>query len=273
MLRGVIGDIVDETADSRRNGQAVDEMAKKLVVVVSFVVWVLIDFAKAHQLQLLCAPALGAVEFGGPPGDNFDLSSAKQAAEINVTGAMHYARGMRGIHMSLCSLAWLIGPAWFVAAAVAMGLVQVATNFSQNTSKLLIGSEMSTDRLTSTGQYAFATRLSDELPQRQRLLGRNSEEWSLAPGETSLAERHSGSKPTSGGVHAGVAAGGTCSSTNSGLPSAVKLPSPHATRTSSGRSSSVCSNGGSSNARWPDHELVTGSPRASSPVPKDPMAC
>ena len=149
------------------------------MVIASFVVWVLIDFLKAHQLMVIASPVLGAIE--PPPkaaGAQYDASSAKQAAEITIVASERFLRGMRGIHMTLCSLAWLLSPWWFAAASIGMCASQLHTAFSSAARSLIIGDTVG--MAAATAKHAFNTEVREGYSQRQRLLGRSDSVMNLS---------------------------------------------------------------------------------------------
>ena len=80
----------------------------KLMVVVALLSNALLKFIWSHRLFGYCAIMMAAV-----PNDHLDPSAApraRQSAEINITAARSFNRGLNSVYFALASLGWLIGP-------------------------------------------------------------------------------------------------------------------------------------------------------------------
>ncbi len=79
----------------------------KVIVVLLFVANAFLKFIWSHRLFGYCAVLMASV-----PNDASEQAyhRAAQAAEINVTGARSYNRGLRSVYFALAALGWLLGP-------------------------------------------------------------------------------------------------------------------------------------------------------------------
>jgi uncharacterized membrane protein len=80
----------------------------KVLLVLAFIANALLKFVWAHRLFGYCAILMAAV-----PNDVADplvYHRAAQAAEVNITAAHAFNRGMRSIYYALGALGWLLGP-------------------------------------------------------------------------------------------------------------------------------------------------------------------
>lgn len=82
----------------------------------------MLKFIWSHRLFGYCAVVMGAVpnEVTHPK----TAARAAKAAEINITAALNFNRGMRGLYFALAALAWLLGPgALLVATALTLSML------------------------------------------------------------------------------------------------------------------------------------------------------
>lgn len=79
----------------------------KLIVILLFVTNAFLKFVWSHRLFGYCAVMLGAIP--NDPEDPLALVRAEQAAELNVSAARAFNRGLRSIYFALGALAWLLG--------------------------------------------------------------------------------------------------------------------------------------------------------------------
>ena len=88
----------------------------KIIVVLAFLANALLKFVWAHRLFGYCSIMMAAV-----PNDLDDphvYHRAAQAAEVNITAARSFNRGLRAIYFALGALVWLAGPWALIAATV-----------------------------------------------------------------------------------------------------------------------------------------------------------
>lgn len=79
----------------------------KVIVVLLFVANAFLKFIWSHRLFGYCAVLMASVPNEATPAA---YHRAAQAAEINVTGARSYNRGLRSVYFALAALGWLLGP-------------------------------------------------------------------------------------------------------------------------------------------------------------------
>lgn len=108
----------------------------KILVVLAFVANALLKFVWAHRLFGYCAVLMAAVP--NDPDDPVAYHRAAQAAEVNITAARGFNRGIRIIHFALAALAWLLGP-WALLAATALTVgVLVRREFASHSRQVIL---------------------------------------------------------------------------------------------------------------------------------------
>ena len=108
----------------------------RLVLVIGFVANALLKFVWAHRLFGYCAILMAAV-----PNDIADpLAShrAAQAADINITAARSFNRGLHSIYFALGSVAWLLGPWPLVAAAILTSGMLIRREFASHSREVML---------------------------------------------------------------------------------------------------------------------------------------
>jgi uncharacterized membrane protein len=94
----------------------------RLILVMLFVADALLKFVWAHRLFGYCAVLMASVP--NDPADPQAYPRAAQAAEVNITAARNFNRGLRAIYFALAALAWLLGPVPMAAAtAICAGVI------------------------------------------------------------------------------------------------------------------------------------------------------
>ena len=89
----------------------------KILFSLSFAANAFLKFVWAHRLFGYCSIMMAAVP--NDPDDPEGLPRAAQAAEVNITAARNYNRGLRSVYFALGSLGWLLGAeALLIATAV-----------------------------------------------------------------------------------------------------------------------------------------------------------
>jgi uncharacterized membrane protein len=84
------------------------DVAIKMLPVIAFLANALLKFVWAHRLFGYCSILMAAVP--NDPGDPLSFHRAGQAAEINITAAKSFNRGLRSIYYALAAIGWLLGP-------------------------------------------------------------------------------------------------------------------------------------------------------------------
>ncbi len=107
----LVPDISDTTAKYLVTGtaaQAFTTVALVMLPVLGFLANALLKFVWAHRLFGYCSILMAAVP--NDPADPIAFHRAGQAAEINITAAKSFNRGLRSIYFALAALGWLLGP-------------------------------------------------------------------------------------------------------------------------------------------------------------------
>ena len=108
----------------------------KLIVVIGLLANALLKFVWSHRLFGYCAIMMAAV-----PNDYNDAMAApraRQAAEINITAAKSFNRGLNSIYFALAGLAWLIGPWALMAATVLTAGVLMRREFASQSRAVIM---------------------------------------------------------------------------------------------------------------------------------------
>ena len=88
----------------------------RVLLVIAFLSNALLKFIWAHRLFGYCAILMAAVP--NDPDDPIAAHRAGQAAEINITAAKSFNRGLRSIYFALGALGWLLGPYALIATTL-----------------------------------------------------------------------------------------------------------------------------------------------------------
>ncbi len=79
----------------------------KLVVVILLLVNAFLKFVWSHRLFGYCAVMMAAIP--NDPSDPTAAPRATKAADLNISGARSYNRGLRSIYFAMAATAWLLG--------------------------------------------------------------------------------------------------------------------------------------------------------------------
>ena len=112
----------------------------KLVVLALFLTNSFLKFVWANRLFGYAAVVMAAV-----PNDVSDPrceARAGQAAEINITAARSFNRGLRSIYFALACGAWLAGPIPLIIATAFTAAVIWRREFASQSRTILLGTEM-----------------------------------------------------------------------------------------------------------------------------------
>lgn len=80
----------------------------KILMALIFTSYAFMKFIWSNRLFGYCGVMMGAVP--NDVGDKAALTRAQKAAEINISAARAYNRGLRGVYFALGALGWLLGP-------------------------------------------------------------------------------------------------------------------------------------------------------------------
>lgn len=109
----------------------------KIIVVILFLANGFLKFVWSHRLFGYCAVILASV-----PNDATDPACtprAAQAAEINITAARSFNRGMRSVYFALGALAWLLGAIPLLVATALTVLILWRREFASHSRSVLVG--------------------------------------------------------------------------------------------------------------------------------------
>lgn len=111
----------------------------KLVILVLFLTNAFLKFVWANRLFGYAAVVMAAV-----PNDISDpmcVVRAGQAAEVNITAARSFNRGLRSIYFALTCAAWLAGPIPLMVATIFTIAVIWRREFASQSRTILLGTE------------------------------------------------------------------------------------------------------------------------------------
>lgn len=94
----------------------------KILIILLFLSNAFLKYVWAHRLFGYCAVMMAAVP--NEPEDPYAYPRAAQAAEICVTAARSFNRGLRATYIALASVTWILGPvALLIGTAVTVGVL------------------------------------------------------------------------------------------------------------------------------------------------------
>ena len=96
----------------------------------------LMKFIWSHRLFGYCAILMAAVP--NDPADPLAYHRAAQAAEINITAARSFNRGLRSVYFALAALAWLFGAVALLVATVLCLAVLIRREFASQSRAVLL---------------------------------------------------------------------------------------------------------------------------------------
>lgn len=108
----------------------------RLILVILFVTQAFLNFVWAHRLFGYCSIVMAAV-----PNDADDATAydrAAQAAEINISAAKNFNRGLRSVYFALGAMGWLFGPAALAVTATVTVLVIAQREFWSHSREVLL---------------------------------------------------------------------------------------------------------------------------------------
>ncbi|MGJ8616431.1 MAG: DUF599 domain-containing protein [Sulfitobacter sp.] len=108
----------------------------KLLIVVVFLTNAFLKFVWSNRLFGYCSVVMAAV-----PNDPNHKNAAKmagKAAELNITAARSFNRGLRSLYFALACLAWLAGAAALIAGAFLTLIVIWRREFASQSREILL---------------------------------------------------------------------------------------------------------------------------------------
>ncbi|UWQ50161.1 DUF599 domain-containing protein [Leisingera caerulea] len=128
-LAGVAEDLIQDSAPA-----FVWEV--KILVVLLFLSNAFLKFVWSHRLFGYCAVVMAAVP--NDSGDALAYPRAAQAAEISISAARSFNRGMRATYFALAAVAWLAGALALAGAAVITFAVLYRREFASHSRAVLM---------------------------------------------------------------------------------------------------------------------------------------
>jgi uncharacterized membrane protein len=111
----------------------------RIIPALIFLADALLKFIWSHRLFGYCAILMAAVP--NDPADPLAYHRAAQAADINITAARSFNRGLRSVYFALAALTWLFGAVpLLVATALCLAVLARREFASDSRSVLLRGS-------------------------------------------------------------------------------------------------------------------------------------
>ena len=128
-LRGVAQDLTLES-------DPIFLLEVKLLVLLLFAANAFLKFVWSHRLFGYCSVIMSAVP--NDPGDPQAMPMALQAAEVNITAARGYNRGLRSVYFGIASSAWLLGAGPLLLATGVTLLVVLRREFASQSRQVLL---------------------------------------------------------------------------------------------------------------------------------------
>ncbi len=115
------------------------DVALKMLPVIGFLANALLKFVWAHRLFGYCSILMAAVP--NDPADPLAFHRAGQAAEINITAARSFNRGLKSIYFALAALGWLLGPWGLLAGTVLATGILLRREFASHSRRVILARE------------------------------------------------------------------------------------------------------------------------------------
>ncbi|MGJ8603058.1 MAG: DUF599 domain-containing protein [Marivita sp.] len=128
-LRGVAEDLTLES-------DPIFLLEVKLLALLLFAANAFLKFVWSHRLFGYCSVIMSAVP--NDPEDPKAMPMALQAAELNITAARGYNRGLRSVYFGIASSTWLLGAGPLVIAALVTILVVLRREFASQSRHVLL---------------------------------------------------------------------------------------------------------------------------------------
>lgn len=113
-----------------------DAIELRVILVLLFLSNSLLKFIWANRLFGYCSILMAAVP--NDPDDPLAYHRAAQAAELNITAARSFNRGLQSVYFALAALAWLLGPIALLGATVLTVLMLVRREFASSSRSVVL---------------------------------------------------------------------------------------------------------------------------------------
>ena len=108
----------------------------RVLLVIIFLANAVLKFIWSNRLFGYCAIMMAAVP--NDPSDPAASHRAQQAAELNITAAKSFNRGLHSIYFALGSLGWLLGPYVLIATTVLTSAMLIRREFASDSRKVML---------------------------------------------------------------------------------------------------------------------------------------
>jgi uncharacterized membrane protein len=108
----------------------------KIIIVLLLLANALLKFVWSNRLFGYCSILMAAVP--NDPTDPHAYPRAAQAAEINITAARSFNRGLRAIYFALAALAWILGPWALMLGTLLASLVMLRREFASESRAVML---------------------------------------------------------------------------------------------------------------------------------------
>jgi uncharacterized membrane protein len=115
------------------------DIAVRMLPTVALLANALLKFVWANRLFGYCSVLMSAVP--NEPTDPLAYHRAGQAAEINITAAKSFNRGLRAIYFAMAGLGWLLGPWGLIASTLAATAVLLRREFASTSRRVILQRE------------------------------------------------------------------------------------------------------------------------------------
>lgn len=112
------------------------ELGLRMLPVIGFMANALLKFVWAHRLFGYCSILMAAVP--NDPDDATAFHRASQAADINITAAKSFNRGLRSIYFALAALGWLLGSPGLIIGTALAATVLLRREFASASRRILM---------------------------------------------------------------------------------------------------------------------------------------
>jgi len=111
----------------------------KIIVLVLFLTNAFLKFLWSNRLFGYCSVLMAAVP--NDPKDPNAAAMAQRAAEINITAARSFNRGLRALYFALAIVAWIAGPIALIAAGTVTVITIWRREFASHSRRILLDNE------------------------------------------------------------------------------------------------------------------------------------
>ena len=115
----------------------------KILFSLGFVVNAFLKFVWSHRLFGYCSVLMASVP--NDPGHPRAYDRAARAAEVNITAARNYNRGLRSVYFALGTLGWLLGPWGLLVTMTATFATLIRREFASQSRAAMVA-RLSEDR-------------------------------------------------------------------------------------------------------------------------------